>query len=252
MSNEELRQFRGQDAAMIFQDPMTALNPVTRVGSQIEEIIHAHQSISRKKAKERTADALKDVKLPGCERRFPHELSGGMRQRIMIAIALANKPYLLIADEPTTALDVTIQATVLDLIRDLSVDAGTAVLFVSHDMDVIASVCTRVLVMYAGRIVESGPTSTVLRNPQHPYTWSLLQAVPRPVRGQRPTLAAIEGSPPNMADLPAGCKFHPRCRFSIPRCMEAEPDLESVGDKHFARCWVTMDKVGNREGGRLT
>jgi oligopeptide/dipeptide ABC transporter ATP-binding protein len=246
MEPEQIRQFRGDDVAMIFQDPMTSLNPVTRVGPQIEEAMTSHERFSAKEALGRVVPLLQRVRIPSAERRrqdYPHQFSGGMRQRAMIAMGLANEPALLIADEPTTALDVTVQAQIITLLRQLNRDLGTAVMLITHNMALVASLCTRVIVMYAGRVVEEGPVDQIFKDPQHPYTWSLLRSVPRVDELRRQRLVSITGLPPDLVRLPPGCKFHPRCAFRVDRCSEEEPPLGEVGPEQIARCWVLMRNV---------
>jgi oligopeptide/dipeptide ABC transporter ATP-binding protein len=236
MSDDEIREFRGKDVAMIFQDPMTSLNPVLGVGFQVEEAMAAHERFTRKQARERVVPMLQRVRIPAAADRardYPHQFSGGMRQRAMIAMGISNEPSLLIADEPTTALDVTVQASIIELLRDLSRELGASVILITHNMALIASLCQRVIVMYAGRIVEEGPTRAIFKNPQHPYTWSLLRS--------------IKGMPPDLSKPPPGCKFHPRCRFKVDRCFTEEPPLDEVGPGQHARCWVLMKNVPNPE-----
>jgi oligopeptide/dipeptide ABC transporter ATP-binding protein len=243
MSDEEIREFRGNDVAMIFQDPMTSLNPVLRVGFQIREAMTAHERFSAEQARERVVPLLKKVRIPAPDERqksYPHQFSGGMRQRAMIAMGLSNEPSLLIADEPTTALDVTVQAQIIELLRDLNREMGTAIILITHNLAVVASLCTRVIVMYAGRIVEEGETRQIFKNPQHPYTWSLLRSIPRLDEGDHKKLLTIAGLPPDMSNPPPGCKFHPRCRFRVDRCLTEEPPLEPVDEGQGARCWVLM------------
>ncbi|HEX2136756.1 MAG TPA: ABC transporter ATP-binding protein [Microvirga sp.] len=233
-----LRDLRGDRMAMIFQEPMTSLNPSYTIGDQIVEAIVRHRRVSMKEAETRAVDMLRRVRIPNPEARFreyPHKLSGGMRQRVMIAMALACDPDLLIADEPTTALDVTIQAQILDLMRNLREESGAAIILITHDLGVVAEVCDEVVVMYAGQVVERAPVHELFRFPQHPYTVGLLGALPRLDR-RRPRLAAIEGSVPNMMAPPAGCRFQARCPFRIPRCAEMPPLLEIDG-AHLSRCW---------------
>ncbi|MFL5231446.1 MAG: dipeptide ABC transporter ATP-binding protein, partial [Microvirga sp.] len=244
-----LRRLRGADMAMVFQDPLSSLNPTVTIGVQVTEVLHEHEETTRKAAQARAAELLGEVGIPDPARRmgeYPHQLSGGMRQRALIAMALACSPRLLIADEPTTALDVTIQAQILELLRELNRDFGTAIVLISHDLGVIAGVCARVVVMYAGEVVEEGSTEEVLSDPRHPYTWALINAVPRIDRhtpGNR-RLTTIEGAPPDPLDLPQGCRFAPRCPFRIERCTE-HPELLAVAPGRDARCWVTQ------AGGRL-
>ena len=243
MSDEDIREFRGGDVAMIFQDPMTSLNPVLRVGFQVREAMAAHQRFTTQQAGERVIPMLEKVRIPGAKQRaanYPHQFSGGMRQRAMIAMGLSNEPSLLIADEPTTALDVTVQAQIIELLRDLNRDMGTAIILITHNLAVVASLCTRVIVMYAGRVVEQGTTRQIFKNPQHPYTWSLLRSIPRLDEVRHNKLLSIAGLPPDLSNPPPGCKFHPRCRFRIDRCLTEEPPLGLVGDSQEARCWVLM------------
>ncbi len=246
MDAEQLRDFRGRDVAMIFQDPMTSLNPVLKVGFQIEEAMSAHERFTAREAHDRVVPLLKQVRIPAAEQRardYPHQFSGGMRQRGMIAMGLSNEPSLLIADEPTTALDVTVQAQIIELLRDLNRELGTAIILITHNMAVVASLCTRVIVMYAGRIVESGSTRQIFKNPQHPYTWSLLRSIPRVDERGHNKLLTIAGLPPDLIRPPSGCLFHPRCRFRIDRCLGEEPPLEDVEADHQARCWILMRNV---------
>jgi len=246
MDHDQIRQFRGEDVAMIFQDPMTSLNPVTKVGSQIEEAMTAHERFSARAAFDRVVPLLQRVRIPSAERRrqdYPHQFSGGMRQRAMIAMGLANEPSLIIADEPTTALDVTVQAQIITLLRQLNRELGTAIMLITHNMALVASLCSRVVVMYAGRVVEQGPVEQIFKNPQHPYTWALLRSVPRVDEGRKGRLVSITGLPPDLVRLPPGCKFHPRCAFRVDRCSEDEPSLDEVGTDQLARCWVLMRNV---------
>jgi oligopeptide/dipeptide ABC transporter ATP-binding protein len=250
MPQAQVRALRGQRIAMIFQDPMSSLNPVLRVGTQLAEAISLHASLPSAAIRRRVLDLLKRVGIPVPAERarsYPHEYSGGMRQRAMIAMGIANSPALLIADEPTTALDVTIQDQIITLMRDLNRASGTAILLITHNVALVASLCSRVFVMYAGRIVEEGPTEAIFRAPQHPYTWSLLRSVPRIDAAGQKRLLAIRGQPPNPRDPLAGCKFHPRCPFAIDRCKEDEPPLETVGSDHAARCWVLMKNVAEAQ-----
>jgi len=246
MTDDEIRDFRGNDVAMIFQDPMTSLNPVTKIGSQIEEAMTAHKRFSPQEAGVRVIQLLKRVRVPAAERRvsdYPHQFSGGMRQRAMIAMGLANEPSLLIADEPTTALDVTVQAQIIDLLKQLNRELGTAMMLITHNMALVASLCERVVVMYAGRVVEEGPVERIFKSPQHPYTWSLLRSVPRVDELRKDRLVSIKGLPPDLSNAPPGCKFHPRCPFVIDRCKREEPELAEVAPNQVARCWVLMRNV---------
>jgi oligopeptide/dipeptide ABC transporter ATP-binding protein len=246
MTDEEIRDFRGSDVAMIFQDPMTCLNPVLRVGFQVEEAMAAHQRFNRKQSHDRVVPMLQRVRIPAAADRardYPHQFSGGMRQRAMIAMGLSNEPSLLIADEPTTALDVTVQASIIELLRELNRELRAAVILITHNMAVIASLCQRVIVMYGGRIVEEGPTRAIFKNPQHPYTWSLLRSIPRVDQRRADKLISIKGLPPDLSKPPPGCFFHPRCRFRIDRCFTEEPPLSEVDPGQLARCWVLMKNV---------
>ncbi len=250
MTDEEIREFRGNEVAMIFQDPMTSLNPVLRIGFQVEEAMIAHQRFTNKQAKERVIPMLQRVRIPAAKDRvrdYPHQFSGGMRQRAMIAMGVSNEPSLLIADEPTTALDVTVQASIIELLRDLSRELRAAVILITHNMALVASLCNRVIVMYAGRVVEEGPTRAIFKNPQHPYTWSLLRSMPRVDEKEKERLISIKGLPPDLGKMPPGCKFHPRCKFRIDRCFTEEPPLDEVDPEQRARCWVLMKNVANPE-----
>ena len=238
LSDAQLRDLRGDRLAMIFQEPMTSLNPAYTVGEQISEVLVRHRGLSQDAARDKTIELLRDVRIPSPEQRFdeyPHKLSGGMRQRVMIAMALACDPQLLIADEPTTALDVTIQAQVLELMRTLKQKSGAAIILISHDLGVVAEVCDEVAVMYAGEIVERAPVGELFDNPQHPYTIGLLASIPRLDR-RVDKLATIEGSLPDMANVPQGCRFAARCPFAIEACIAAPPPLVTVGEGHWSRC----------------
>jgi len=246
MDHEEVREYRGNDVAMIFQDPMTSMNPVTKVGVQIDEAMTAHERFSVREAAARIIPLLKQVRIPSAEQRvkdYPHQFSGGMRQRAMIAMGLSNEPELLIADEPTTALDVTVQAQIIQLLKTLNREVGAAIILITHNMALVASMCQRVIVMYAGRIVEEGPVEQIFESPQHPYTWSLLRSVPRIDVARAERLVSIKGLPPDLMRLPPGCKFHPRCRFKVERCEREEPPLAEVAADQAARCWVLMRNV---------
>jgi oligopeptide/dipeptide ABC transporter, ATP-binding protein, C-terminal domain len=251
LDEKAMRKVRGNDIAMIFQEPMTSLDPVWSIGDQIIEAIRLHQDVSKAEARARAIEMLRLVGIPAPESRvddYPHQLSGGMRQRVMIAIALSCRPALLIADEPTTALDVTIQAQILDLIRRLQNEIGMSVLFITHNLGVVAEIADRVAVMYAGQVVEEGPVRTIFSTPRHPYTVGLLKSIPMPGRsqeqGERPRrLDTIGGAPPNPLALPAGCRFAPRCPLAIEACRAAPPPLFDVGPDHGARC-IRWQEVG--------
>ena len=244
LDQDQMRHIRGSEIAMIFQDPMTSLNPVYRVGGQIVEQIRAHERISKQAAHKRAVDLLKAVGIPQAQERvddFPHQFSGGMRQRVMIAMALSCNPDLLIADEPTTALDVTIQAQILNLIKKLKDDFGSAVVLITHDMGVVADIADRVAVMYAGRIVEQGTKRDLFYDPEHPYTWGLLGSIARLDRPRPRRLTAIKGLPPSMLRLPDGCSFGPRCPHRFDRCVEEVPELtDKVGGGHLDACHLAV------------
>ncbi|MBM3598281.1 MAG: ABC transporter ATP-binding protein [Alphaproteobacteria bacterium] len=234
---------RGREVAMIFQEPMTSLNPVYTVGFQIAEVLIEHLGLSRGAARGRAIELMRRIGIPAAEQRvdqYPHQMSGGMRQRIMIAMAMACEPKLLIADEPTTALDVTIQAQILDLMRDLRRAFSAAILMITHDMGVIASIADRVVVMYAGQIVEEAPVKDLFGRPFHPYTRLLLRSIPLANRKQA-RLEAIPGSTPSPASFPSGCRFHPRCPDAIDRCRQAMPSIESEGTSRRVRCWRAFE-----------
>jgi peptide/nickel transport system ATP-binding protein len=243
-SNEDLRGIRGNDVAMIFQDPLSSLHPFYKVGKQLVEGIQAHQYMSKGQARQRAIEFLGMVGIPDPARRFdsyPHEFSGGMRQRAMIAMALVNEPRLLIADEPTTALDVTVQAQILELIERLQRELDTAVVMITHDLGVVAEMAHEIAVMYAGKIVEHADKDTVFANPQHPYTWGLLKSIPRLDTDRSETLVPISGRPPSLITLPTGCSFHPRCPYVRERHKQVEPKLEPVPDDsvHQVACLLT-------------
>jgi oligopeptide/dipeptide ABC transporter ATP-binding protein len=242
LSETEMEKVRGAEIAMIFQDPMTSMNPVYRVGWQLQEPLRLHARLGRAEAKIAALKMLERVGMPEPEKRarmYPHMFSGGMRQRAMIAMCLMTAPSLLIADEPTTALDVTIQAQILELLREINAELGTATILITHNLGVVAGSCERVLVMYAGKVVEEGLTVDVFTNPKHPYTWALLRAIPRLDSDDEQRLIAIEGAPPDLTDVPSGCAFHPRCHFREDRCSAETPMLTGFGRDHRAACWVT-------------
>jgi peptide/nickel transport system ATP-binding protein len=251
-SNAELRKVRGAEIAMIFQDPMTSLNPVYRIGHQIVEQILVHEELPKEAARERAVELLERVGIPRARERidsYPHEFSGGMRQRVMIAMALSCSPDVLIADEPTTALDVTIQAQILERIRELRVAENAGVILVTHDLGVVADIADRILVMYAGRIVEQGTLDEIFYDPQHPYTWGLLGSITRLDRERPERLPAIAGLPPSLASPPEGCHFRPRCPHEFDKCTETPPLEPRAGQPgHCDRCWLSPeDKRERRE-----
>ncbi|MCH8061561.1 MAG: ABC transporter ATP-binding protein [Chloroflexi bacterium] len=240
LDDAEMRHIRGNRMAMVFQEPMTSLNPVLTIGRQLTETVELHLGMSKREAIERAAELLRMVGIPDAERRlkdYPHQFSGGMRQRVMIAMAISCNPRLIIADEPTTALDVTIQAQILELMRDLSKEFGTALVIITHNLGVVARYAQRVAVMYAGKIIETGSAEEIYHNPKHPYTIGLLNSVPRLDELERTRLEAIEGLPPDLIDLPAGCSFAPRCRFANEGCLQEEPILVEAANEHMSACF---------------
>jgi oligopeptide transport system ATP-binding protein len=245
-SESEMRHIRGNRIAMIFQEPTTSLNPVLTVKRQISEALELHRGLDSEASLEETIRLLKLVGIPDSERRandYPFQFSGGMQQRIMIAMALSCDPALLIADEPTTSVDVTVQAQLLEIIADLRARMGTAVVIITHNLGVVARYVDRVNVMYAGRLVETAPTDQLYGDPKHPYTAGLLASVPRLDSARKETLRVIQGLPPNLARLPGGCSFHPRCNYAMPQCREEMPELEQVGENHYRACFVDAKKV---------
>jgi len=245
VSDRDMQNYRGNELGMIFQDPMTSLNPVYRIGAQIAEAIQAHKKVDRRGARARPIELLHQVGIPNPESRvddFPHQFSGGMRQRAMIAMALSCNPSILIADEPTTALDVTIQAQIVELVSRLKDDFNSAVIFITHDLGVIADIADEIIVMYAGRVVERGSKRDIFYDPQMPYTWGLLGSIPRLDRPRPERLHTIKGSPPSLINAPEGCKFRPRCPHAFDKCMQ-EPGLENRVETpgHLDRCWLDVD-----------
>ena len=243
-SEEEMRHIRGNQIAMIFQDPMTSLNPVLTIEKQLTEAIELHMGLNHSDAVARAVELLTLVGIPGAKERisnYPHQFSGGMRQRVMIAMGLACQPELLIADEPTTALDVTIQAQIVDLIKELREEIDMAIIWITHDLALLAGIANRIIVLYAGQVVEQAETLELYKSPRHPYTIGLLQSIPRLDQKEHGRLTPIEGIPPDLTNYPTGCPFAPRCRFAIERCEEQDPSLESVGINHEVACWVKPD-----------
>jgi peptide/nickel transport system ATP-binding protein len=243
LDNAEMDRIRARDIAMVFQEPMTSLNPVYTIGEQIAESVRKHEGLSRRAAVDKTVEMLRLVQIPNADKRlndFPHQFSGGMRQRVMIAMALACSPKLLIADEPTTALDVTIQAQILELLTDMKARFGMAIMLITHAMGVVAETAQRVVVMYAGRVIEEAPVDALFADPRHPYTQGLIRSIPRidtaTVGGAKPRLEAIPGVVPSLLRPPPGCRFAARCRFAMPQCREAVPPLLDVGGGHRVAC----------------
>ena len=240
-SEKEMQKIRGKQISMIFQDPMTSLNPTSKIGSQITEAIMRHNKIGRKEAHDQAVNMLELVGIPQPAKRinqYPHEYSGGMRQRAMIAMALACNPRLLIADEPTTALDVTIQAQILELMKDIQQKTGTSIILITHDLGVVAEMCDRVVVMYAGQVVETGTVQELFANPQHPYTKGLLKSIPRLDMDKQQPLSPIIGTPPDLMDPPKGCPFYARCIYAMNICQEYNPALEEMNAGQYAACWL--------------
>lgn len=249
LSEKKMKEIRGNEIAMIFQEPMTSLNPVFTIGNQLIEAISLHMSLSKSEAKKRAIDMLKLVGIPRAEEimnEYPHQLSGGMRQRVMIAMAMSCNPSVLIADEPTTALDVTIQAQILDLMRKLKDDFNTSTILITHDLGVVAEMCDRVLVMYAGKVVEEADVKTIFHHPNHPYTKGLIKSTPR-LSESKKRLYSIPGNVPSIKDMPKGCSFAPRCEFAMEICFNQNPELVAVGDHHRSRCWLNEEKGSNSE-----
>ena len=255
MDKQEIRQLRGNKISMIFQDPMTSLNPFLKISTQMIETIRLHQGLSQKDARDRAIEMLKLVGIPAAEKRvdcYPHQFSGGMRQRVMIAMGLSCDPEVLIADEPTSALDVTIQAQILDLIGDLSARLGTAVILITHSLGLVAGMCDRVCVMYAGRIVEQGGVDELFANPAHPYTRGLIKSVPRMDKKNTGRLFSISGQPPNVIDLPPCCPFYPRCSEAMPQCKMEYPASYSLSPSHRTSCWLYQSGNAAKESAAVS
>jgi oligopeptide transport system ATP-binding protein len=251
ISMDEMRKVRGGEIAMIFQDPMTSLNPVMTIGKQIMEVLHLHAGMDDEQAVDRAGELLALVGIPEARKRlksYPHELSGGMRQRAMIAMALAGNPQILIADEPTTALDVTIQAQIIELVKRLRDMIGMTIIWITHDLGIMAGLAERMLVMYAGHFVEKAPVKDLYADPRHPYTLGLLKSIPRADTGKRgQRLVPIIGRPPDLLSTPKGCPFLPRCPYAIKRCMEENPTLQKVGPEHEIACWIDVKTAETHE-----
>lgn len=245
LSESEMRKIRGNDIAMIFQEPLTSLNPVLTIGFQISEAIRIHQHVSKEEAKKKSIELLEKVRIPRAKKvydSYPHLLSGGMRQRVMIAMALSCNPKILIADEPTTALDVTIQAQIIELLKELSRDVGAAIMLITHDLGVIAEMVDRVVVMYGGKVVEQTDVMTLFKDPQHPYTKGLISSTPR-IHELKDELESIKGNVPSPDKMPKGCKFNPRCEFAMEKCRVEEPTLDFLNPNHQVRCWLHENRV---------
>jgi peptide/nickel transport system ATP-binding protein len=248
LGTEEMDRIRAKDIAMVFQEPMTSLNPVYTIGEQIAEVLRKHEGLSRKGALERTVEMLRLVQIPNPERRlndYPHQFSGGMRQRVMIAMALSCNPKLLIADEPTTALDVTIQAQILELLQDMKSRFGMAIMLITHAMGVVAETAQRVVVMYAGKVIEEAPVDQLFAHPRHPYTQGLIRSIPRidTAATHKTRLEAIPGTVPSLLNPPPGCRFAPRCRYAMAKCREAVPPLTDIGGGHRVACVLVQDEL---------
>ncbi|PTX59061.1 peptide/nickel transport system ATP-binding protein [Melghirimyces profundicolus] len=253
LGRKEWRKVRGNEVSMIFQEPMTSLNPVFTIGNQMVEAIRQHRKLDKKEARRLAAETLREVGISreGILDEYPHQLSGGMRQRVMIAMAMVCRPKLLIADEPTTALDVTIQAQILDLMRRLNEETGTAILMITHDLGVVAEMCERVVVMYAGQVVEQADIQTLFRDPRHPYTQGLLKSIPK-LDKRTDRLYSIPGNVPNPRSMPQGCRFAPRCEFAMDICREKEPGLFTLGENRVSRCWLEEEKKEDADRGTTT
>ncbi|HZK56209.1 MAG TPA: ABC transporter ATP-binding protein [Desulfosporosinus sp.] len=241
ISEKEMQAIRGKEMGMIFQDPMTSLNPVLTIGLQLTEVLKRHEGLSGKAANKRAVELLNLVGISNPESRlkqFPHQFSGGMRQRVMVAMALTCSPKLLIADEPTTALDVTIQAQILELMRDLKNKINTSIILITHDLGIVADLCSRVFVMYGGKIIEKGNVDDIYYHPQHPYTWGLLKSIPRLDTSEKGKLVPIPGTPPDLLNPPTGCRFAPRCEHCMQICIEQMPEYTTINDGHQVACWL--------------
>lgn len=250
LNREEMRKVRGREMAMVFQEPMTSLNPVLTIGRQITETLEVHLNMSREAAEKRAVEVLKLVGIPDPQRRlsqFPYQFSGGMRQRVMIAIAMSCDPKLILADEPTTALDVTIQAQILELLKEMTRQLGVAMIIITHNLGVVARYADRVNVMYAGKVIESGVSREIYHRPMHPYTLGLLRSVPRVDQVRKSKLDTIDGQPPDLANLPPGCSFKPRCGFAEEKCGQKSPPLQEVWKSHFCACWMADKIDGERK-----
>ena len=244
MSEREMQQIRGNDIAMVFQDPMTSLNPVYTIGRQLGEGLRLHRGYTKEQATKRAVELLDMVGIPNPEQRvkdYPHQFSGGMRQRVMIAMALACDPDILIADEPTTALDVTIQAQIIELMQEMQEKNGNAIVMITHDLGVVADVADKIMVMYAGRPVEFGTAEEIFYNPIHPYTWGLVRSIPEQVTDEKKPLTPIKGNPPSLVNLPKGCSFAPRCPYATDKCRSERPETYTTETGHYARCHYSMD-----------
>lgn len=251
-NKKEMRKICGNEIGMIFQDPMSSLNPLFTVGNQLTEALRLHKKISKREAREEVVELLKMVEISSPESRlkqYPHELSGGMRQRIMIAMAMSCSPKLLIADEPTTALDVTIQAQILDLMKNLKSKTGTSIIMITHDLGVIANMCSRIVVMYGGTVVEEGTTEEIFYRAKHPYTWGLLNSLPKCEGNRKEKLIPIPGSPPDLLHPPKGCPFAGRCDYAMRICLEYRPGLKAVSDTQSTACWMLHPSMPKKDGG---
>ncbi|WP_368490439.1 ABC transporter ATP-binding protein [Clostridium sp. BJN0013] len=241
LDNKEMENIRGNEIGMVFQDPMTSLNPVLKIGYQLAEPLIKHKHINKKDANKKVVEMLKLVGIPSAEKRinqYPHQFSGGMRQRAMIAMALICNPKLLIADEPTTALDVTIQAQIIELMKDLKSKINMSIILITHDLGIVADLCSRINVMYGGMIIEKGSTRDIFYNSKHPYTWGLLRSIPNPKAEIKERLKPIEGTPPDLLKPPKGCPFYPRCEYAMKICLEQMPQAFKISEDHFASCWL--------------